>query len=552
MTRVSLLLLASCLAIVATMTAACGDDGSAPAGDDTSAIGGDTSDATATDDDGQASDDPDVVVATDAGPDAAADPPETGDDPGAPVDILFVVDTSTSFCGAQTRLVRSAKEFAAALSDGEALDPRIAVTSRDMGCEKVAGATSSQGRFNVKAATTMPPSCGERQVRACTSDDQCSGIDCSVYGNCFEPGEWRCFHISNLSGACLSNPNGSINSFCRRTCTEDDECQAILGDDGYCQKPSDDQADWNCQVRLPTTQCPTSLPAFVDASNLDVLPCLLAVGINQLNCAGPNSALAAAWAALDPAGPNAEQASAFRRPDVPLVIAFLSDEDDCSADGPISEDMHTRCAVIDLLEDPSTAGGPLTDIAGFVDDYRSLATDPADVHVVAMAGDFRPFRTDEAAASASQCPTCAATAAAGCTPEYTGFGWEATCPGDDVCVSADGDPLESSAIAEPHPICQCLSEQGVPFDPDSYDDLAHQACIRDRFVQSTLSPEHCYSNTSICETTQLGQAKWGRRFQQLVEGFGDTGLFLNYCGDGGVENALDEIAEVVQNAVASD
>ena len=74
----------------------------------------------------------------------------------------------------------------------------------------------------------------------------------------------------------MVNPNGSVNTTCRRRCSSDDECKSLLGDERYiCQKPSNNEDDWGCLLPPPSADCPVDLPAFVDSDQLDLARCLM-------------------------------------------------------------------------------------------------------------------------------------------------------------------------------------------------------------------------------------------------------------------------------------
>ena len=204
-------------------------------------------------------------------------------------------------------------------------------------------------------------------VGACSNDAGCANLDCQASGecddidepscSCTDPDEWACRGYQ--SDICLRTPNGSINTSCRRRCTTDQECKDLFGDPRYiCQKLSGNQLDWGCLLPPATQDCPATVPAILDGTNLDLFACAATVGVNQeSSCFKYEQGLRASLLALDPKGKNAEQSKAFLRDDAYLVIIYVSDEDDCSvADGrSISEDDYETCALLPTTDE----GGPL-------------------------------------------------------------------------------------------------------------------------------------------------------------------------------------------------
>ncbi|PKN55384.1 MAG: hypothetical protein CVU56_21620 [Deltaproteobacteria bacterium HGW-Deltaproteobacteria-14] len=297
------------------------------------------------------------------------------------LDVVVVVDNSSSMCGEQTTLAGKLERLALQL---QALhgDVHFAVTTPDMQCE-VDGTSifSAGGVFNTTPATAYPPPCQLRYVSSCFSDAECM----AAFGD--DGGEWTCRHAN--TEACGTNPNGSVNSECIRQCTEDAECVTATGDPrAVCQKPSPNASDWGCVVPPPEASCPPEVAsgqrAWLATNELDAAACLTTVGVNQEKCFKYEQGLGAAWAALDPVGPNAIQSQDFLRTDANLLLVFVSDEDDCTvADGQtVSENDYDTCA---LLGD-TTAGGPLVAVDELVARFRGLKPDRA-IIVGAISGD---------------------------------------------------------------------------------------------------------------------------------------------------------------------
>lgn len=135
-----------------------------------------------------------------------------------------------------------------------------------------------------------------------------------------------------------------------------------------------------CVVGLPIIEtgfrCPPQFPFGMDGGDFRVcgtgepwlarphlndLRCLVSVGVNQESCYKYEQGLGAAWAALDPIGPNALQSAGFLRPEAHLAILIVSDEDDCSVapGATVSEDDYETCSFLKTV----AAGGPLLDPA---------------------------------------------------------------------------------------------------------------------------------------------------------------------------------------------
>jgi len=304
----------------------------------------------------------------------------TGTGDPVPIDFLWVVDNSTSMCEEQVALARNFSTFVDALSK-LTIDPRVAVTTMDVQCSDLPGLAppAAGGGLNATPARAFSPACFEHEVVPCLKD-----ADCDALG---EPGKWRCSpQYGNIQ--CLNNPNDTVNTTCVRGCLTDEECQARFQDPAYiCSKPSPNKDEWGCLLPPRTEGCPDTVGPILDAEHLEDFRCVATVGVNQEACFRYEQGLEAAWEALDPRGPRAEQAQQFLRPEAYLVILFITDEDDCSvppdAVQPISSDDYDSCA---LLGD-TDHGGPLIPVSRFVNRFKSLKTDPSRVIVAALSGD---------------------------------------------------------------------------------------------------------------------------------------------------------------------
>lgn len=312
---------------------------------------------------------------------------DTGDADPIKIDFLWVVDNSSSMCQEQVSLATNFTTFVDQIQTAFDIDPRVAVTTVDAQCD-VNGTSifSSKGKFNQHVSTTFPRACQAQQKVECYSDDDCEGIDCEEFQSCGAQGEWACHE--EVSDTCAVNPNGSINTYCSRRCTNDQECKDLFKDDAYvCQKLSQNPEDWGC-LRPPETEgCPDTLPPYLTGDNLDLFPCLATVGVNQEKCLKYEQQMRSALMAIDPNGKNAEQAKDFLRPDAYLVVIFVSDEEDCSVadSASIGEEFYETCGLLKTTDE----GGPLVPVSHYINKFKSLKTDPGRVIVAAIAGDSR-------------------------------------------------------------------------------------------------------------------------------------------------------------------
>ncbi len=311
---------------------------------------------------------------------------DTGNAPPIKIDFLWVVDNSSSMCQEQVGLTTNFNQFVNTIKTAFDIDPRIAVTTVDAQCEvNNTSVFSSKGKFNQHAAKAFPPPCQITTRIECLDDNDCGDADEDIFGSPDTNGEWAC--RTATSEACVENPNGSINTTCRRRCTTDAECKDVFADDKFvCQKPSNNQADWGC-IRPPdSSTCPDELPEFLDGTNIDLFPCIATVGVNQEKCLKFEQQIRSGYMALDKSSlDTGEQAKRFLRDDAYLVVVFVSDEEDCSiGDGTtLSEDQYETCGLLKTTDE----GGPLIPVAHYVNKFKGLKSDPGKVIVAAIAGD---------------------------------------------------------------------------------------------------------------------------------------------------------------------
>lgn len=451
-------------------------------------------------------------------------------------DFLWVIDNSASMCDDQVTLARAGGLNAFVSQLG--IDARMAVTTVDMHCDpELEGITTSRGVFTTEFGEFCPPWLYTHLYAECVADSDCD----TVTG---EPGKWWC--DPEYSERCTVNPNGSVNSKCYKTCTDDTDCIAYHGDDGYICASAFGLPP-GCIRHPPVSDCPPQLPPVLDNATLDLFPCSASVGVNQSNCFKYEQGLQAAWSALDRSegGPNVEQAKAFLRDDAFLVLLFVTNDDECSVppDQPdaIPVDNFVNCS--EVLED-SDHGGPLVPVREFVDRYQSLKADPDMVFVAVIAGDA-PGQTPPIMPTPNL-QECRELAKQQCQdldlPECRAL----DPPARDACVDAAEDACEEEVKAG---CAQQVTRDFLCEDPASPD--CDPAAVTDRdkirewerylFVLARSDPRLCHQSAYLC-ASELGYVDWGRRYLELVEGFGERGLFANLCSPDPMGSALESIA----------
>lgn len=288
------------------------------------------------------------------------------------LDVLVVMDNSTSMCEEQLATSAAMKKFAEQLKDYDA-DIQFAVTSPDAQCEvdATSGIHASQGRFNQVAASKYPAACYFKSQEVCSTDTDCGA-----------PGEWKC--AAEQLDVCIENPNGSINTSCRKLCDTDAECVAEFGVGSTCLQPGG-ASDSGCLVQPQTDSCAAVTGPVLNNTNIDQLECVAQLGVYSNKCFKYEQGLKSAWMALDPNGALPVQSQVLLRPDARLAIVFITDEDDCSTatDDSLNENTYNTCAFLGDTDN----GGPLMPISDLASKYRSLKADPSMVSIMAIAGD---------------------------------------------------------------------------------------------------------------------------------------------------------------------
>lgn len=319
-----------------------------------------------------------------------------------PIDILFVVDNSTSMFDEQRTLATGVRGLIQRLATKAEVDVRVAATTVDMQCEPDGTSTiAARGVFNRWAAIPTLPSQHERVITACAVDADCPANVCATTGECgTSASQWECQNPGNT--LCEVNPNGTLKTRCRRRCGSDDDCTSFYGPAATCHKPSENEGDWGCVITPPTSGCATGTPAVIDASHdPEWVACAVAVGSNQQSCLRFEQGLEASRAALDRDGPNAGQARAFHR-DGLLAVVYVSDEEDCSTRATIAEGDYNTCGLLATTDE----GGPLVPVREYVEFLKSQRA-PGAVVVMAVVGqslELEPLdiASDEAAYRASK------------------------------------------------------------------------------------------------------------------------------------------------------
>lgn len=298
------------------------------------------------------------------------------------LDIVWVIDNSSSMCQEQNSLVQNVAQFIETFSAFR-VDLRLAVVNTDVLTE------SASGAFQNKLFTkSYPPNCFQGEVFPCLKDAEC--VD--EFGD-----GWVCEPPVNGQASYLQNSNCSVNSQCRYKCGDDAECQDTFSiDDIKCVKPGGDVAQSRCQSPPAIAGCPAELPLWVSTEddNIDLFRCLALVGAEQAtNPQFEQGINAAMWALsktpLDGAPDRTQQAKEFLRDDAYQLIIFISDEDDCSLaikNGKLADlpaEQRNKCICVK----DETQGGPLLSVSSAAAVLRSINANPNRVLVAAIVGD---------------------------------------------------------------------------------------------------------------------------------------------------------------------
>lgn len=176
-------------------------------------------------------------------------------DKGTPakLDILWVVDDSTSMCQEQQNLASSFKTFLDVFQAYTAIDMRLAVTTTNVCPQGVAGGV--RGNFVYQPATVLSPECLERRVYPCISPSAGQTDPCSRMKNVENPENWVCepgpigdAYVCDVPASVGINDGyeGDVlfaySSRCRYACdpyNETTECAEVFGMPDACAEGGD-------------------------------------------------------------------------------------------------------------------------------------------------------------------------------------------------------------------------------------------------------------------------------------------------------------------------
>ena len=340
------------------------------------------------------------------GPDGSAGADGSGADAGADVqqapsqlkiDIVWVIDDSTTLCQEQANTSRTFDRLLAGLRAGDPkADLRTAVVRTDV--------LEGRARFNAEPRP-HGPTCRVRSVKPCLQHSECTETIHEYPPLPGAPGQstWDC-SWSMTDPKWMVTENGSVATRCTLICDSDEACQTVYGPDYTCRPEGGLVSEPGCWVA--PTPCPALLPAVIrideELDNADLFECVAQVGTGTTFTADLEQGLNAALLALQAGGPNADQAEALLRDDAALLIVFISDEDDCSlnkecllqddgttwkdpvlSEGCLGRGQYHRCA----FAGDAAAGGPLVPVADVADALRALKSDPSKVLVATLVGD---------------------------------------------------------------------------------------------------------------------------------------------------------------------
>jgi hypothetical protein len=475
------------------------------------------------------------------------------------LDVLFVIDNSSSVCQERWKLGREFGSFVTALQAQIAVDLLVAVTTTDI--------ASHAGQFVNSPSQKYPFGCVEARVWPCHEDQECA----DEFG-----GGWEC---KVFPAEMMYNINGSVNSSCIFRCADDvaccmefchvDECGVDTSclDNMCSDTPTSDCAfecsspDGNggCVGPPDTTDCPATVPAVLTNDNADLFRCLASVPQTQPYTANLEQGLKASWMALDPSGVNAEQSSSFLRTEAYLLVVVLSDEDDCSIDedfcssnwpcesdddchtgtackvdeylselageelkfccGGIKKDYYSSCSLFGEHSGTENHGDPMYSLApvtDFFDRLGSLKADPAKVMFAAITGDGLVDKDDKEAYISDECLQNAELA---------------------TCLAYDALKAEAPG---------CSPDPRGPGCKEFFE--AKLGCIRECYLTSKGATGSTALNTYVCYS-ELGRSDAGLRYIRLAEMFGPNGMVSNICSPEEMEKVMTDIAKMVVSVV---
>ncbi len=504
------------------------------------------------------------------------------DCPPKKLDVLWVMDNSASMCQEQIGLVRSVATFVDGLPSETVETLNMAVITTD--------ALKGQGVFSTTVAEKFPNACAETVVHACAANSEC--VDAFGDG-------WQCNPPPSTGGSLLLyNKNGSLNSSCTYTCESAQECcdlfcpPEICGECTHqCVSPGGSDTDKNCTPQpYPCVDVP---PGDWEAW----AGCHLQVGADQSFTANLESGIKAAWMALDPEGPNAEQAASFHRADAHLLIIFVSDEDDCSVD-------EEFCSPSYECDDDNDCPGPTECHEGLCcgivkKDYYNICSllgeyKGAEHHDCAYDLECQDCETDD------DCePNWTCKSDKKCRPEIFGFNtiasfqqpagtpifalasmadyqnrfqslksqpqrvMVATIAGDAVVTGNHAASLISEPCLEDVLLDRCQDYLAIKDSPETSEDcptaptapgcedfyLAKQECARQCYVASKGDNQNPQAKNSYICASDHGTADWGNRYDHMAYMFGVNGLRLNFCAPDGFGALMEQLGAFVSGVM---
>lgn len=295
----------------------------------------------------------------------------------ASIDILLVVDHSSSMCEEQAALGQTINAFVDQLEAFIAVDFRIALVTTD--------AVTDRGAFRHHPRVSL--------------DAQCNADRLVTAGTCK-----RTLPSWNSTGELLLNWQGDAFEKCRFACESSAECDSNLIDSSAGRHCAGDAeaCQWQCTkspffddtkscARRPATEgCPSAeemkellgeghngVP-FLTRQTRDLFPCIATMPSPESNKGKRRQPFRAALSALEAQGPNASQASSFLRNDAFLLVVFLTNEDDCSVSANTATPDGECCGSDDELM-------PITEV---VQRIQKLKNDPSKILIASFGGDL--------------------------------------------------------------------------------------------------------------------------------------------------------------------
>jgi len=164
----------------------------------------------------------------------------------AKLDILWVIDQSSSMCQEQNSLAANFGSFWAVFKKYASIEMNLAVVTSSV-CNKEI-TTGNRGRFVYQPATSMPPECREMRTMYCLSDADCQNPTAGLP----DPSNWKCEPATSISTTytCDIPGEGDVedtllpgdyvfgyNSVCRYVCDREvapETCARLFGEPTGC------------------------------------------------------------------------------------------------------------------------------------------------------------------------------------------------------------------------------------------------------------------------------------------------------------------------------